>query len=130
MRNVLLVIPELIYSGAASELCLLALGLRRECFQVRVCVLGKDAMLPRALGKAGVEIEVLGWNRAIDLPALWRLGRLLHAFRPDVIHVWRLSALRTLLLAGGGGTRLIVSSLFRARAQGKALGILDRGLLR
>jgi glycosyltransferase involved in cell wall biosynthesis len=124
---VLLVIPGLRYSGAARQLTLLAMGLQRERFEPRVCVLGRSGPWAESLQAAGVPVEILAWTRVIDLRALWRLRRLLHGFRPDVIHAWGPAALGAVFQAGGrNGARLLVSDPTSPRQRGTAAWPGDR----
>ena len=66
-RTILFVIPSLEYSGAARQLCLLAAGLPRESFRVRVAVLGQETPWWRRFGGEGIEVEVLEWRRPFDV---------------------------------------------------------------
>jgi glycosyltransferase involved in cell wall biosynthesis len=99
-RTVLFVISSLEYSGAARQLCLLAAGLPRESFRVRVVVLGETSPWVESLHGQGVEVEVLNWRRPFDVLPFFRLRRLLRSLQPDVVHVWGTTALRTVVLTG------------------------------
>lgn len=90
------------YHGAATQLAMLAPRLPRERFQVRVCVLGRDGPMARVLRESGIVVECLGWTRLIDARPFWRLRQQVSDFKPDVIHVWRLPALRAVHLATFG----------------------------
>jgi glycosyltransferase involved in cell wall biosynthesis len=129
MRNLLLLISSLDYSGPARRLCLLARGLPREGFRVRVGVLETDAPWVEALRQAGVEVEVLDWKRPLDGKPFVALWRLLHAERPDIVHAFGSTALRAALLCGGAGRRLMVSDLFRGGPASNRWK-MDRWLLR
>src|SRR5260370_40083766 len=65
--RVLHVIPHLEYSGAARQLQLLATGLPRDQFEVRVCALGLVGPVAKSLQSAGIAVDALGWNRPFDL---------------------------------------------------------------
>lgn len=111
MRTVLFVIPSLEYSGAARQLCLLAAGLPRDSFRVRVAVLGMETPWALSLRGAGVEVEVLGWRRPFDVLPFVALRRLVRSMRPDVLHVWGAAALRAVVLSGSWpANRLLVSA--------------------
>src|SRR5262245_36230746 len=88
MRTILLVIPELDYGGASYQFSLVAMGLPRDRFRVHVAVLGGDNPLVRSLRDAGVDVEVLGWTRLLDLTAPVRFSQLVDRVRPDVVHSW------------------------------------------
>jgi glycosyltransferase involved in cell wall biosynthesis len=129
--KVLLVIPSLRYSGAAKQLTQLATGLRRDRFELRVVVLGRSGPWAEALQAAGVPVDILGWTRVIDLWALWRLRRLVHHFRPEVVHAWGTVALRAVFQAGGrNGARLLVSDPIPPGERGAVPGRVDGWLLR
>jgi glycosyltransferase involved in cell wall biosynthesis len=73
--------------GTARQLNLLAGGLPRAEFDVHVCALrhaGQAGNLPHD----GIAVSALGQRWPADLPAFWRLKRLVAEFRPDVMHAW------------------------------------------
>jgi len=114
VTKLLYLIPSLDYSGSARKVTLLAAGLPRERFEVRVVVLGVTAPWVDSLREAGIVVEVLGWKRPFDLLPLVALRRLLHRFQPDVIHAWSPQLLRVLALAGvGANPRLFASALLQ-----------------
>src|SRR6516225_9326586 len=98
MRKILFVLPTLDYSGAAKQIALLAEGLPRAQFQVRVAALASAGPAADRLESAGVPVERLAHFRRFDLAALWRLRRLARDFRPDVIHTWGRTPLRAVAL--------------------------------
>jgi glycosyltransferase involved in cell wall biosynthesis len=131
VRCILSLIPHLEYNGAARQLTLLAAGLPRDRFTQRVCVLGRAGPWAEDLRRAGVEVEVFGWRRWIDPQPLLALHRSLASFRPDVLHAWRLPALRVMaLLPGIPRAPLVVSNGLNAAAGELRLDWLDRWLLR
>jgi len=125
--RVLLVVPNLHYNGTARQAALLAAGLARQGGTVRVCALGGPAPWVESLRQAGVEVDLLGWTRWLDLAPFLRLRRLLGSYRPDVIHVWGPLALRSLLAVGRPRHCRLVGS--RILTAGRQPGWLDRGLL-
>src|SRR5215472_7377202 len=128
MRTVLFVIPSLEYSGAARQLALLAAGLPRESFHVRVAVLGVESPWVASLRGEGVEVEVLGWRRPFDVRPFLALRRLVGSMRPDVVHVWGAAALRAVVLSGSRrASRLLVSAVLSPAGRPSPL---DRWLLR
>jgi glycosyltransferase involved in cell wall biosynthesis len=124
MRKILFVIPGLNFGGAARQLTLLATGLPRERFDVRVCVLGGAAPWVESLRQAGVAVELLGWKRPFDVAPFFALRRLLRSFRPEVVHAWGRAALIAVTLSGG---RPFASCILGARNRNEWL---DRWLLR
>jgi glycosyltransferase involved in cell wall biosynthesis len=128
VRNLLFLTPSLDYGGAARQLTLLAAGLPRDRFQVRVCVLGRPAPWDDRLRRAGVQVDVLGRTRPLDLVPYLALRRLVRDFRPAVLHAWGPAALHAVYLSGGpAGARLIGSALLPSARSPHAL---DRFLLR
>ena len=106
---VLHLLPSSRYLAAARQVELLAPALRSLNFDVHVAVL--DAKGP------------------CDVAAWWRLRKLVHELRPDVVHAWRLPSLRAaglLRLLHRRPFRLIVSEPRR----GGHLNAIDRRLLR
>jgi glycosyltransferase involved in cell wall biosynthesis len=132
MNKLLFVLPDLEYNGAARQMLYLATGLPRDRFELRVCVLGQTGPWRADLVRAGIPVDALGWHRALDIKPLSALRGIIRSFRPDVIHVWRMPALRAVLLAGFGMPgRLIVSSAVSATTtHGIARRLVDRCLLR
>jgi glycosyltransferase involved in cell wall biosynthesis len=129
VRKVLCLIPNLEYNGAARQLTLLAASLPHDRFTVRVCVLGPAGPWAKDLRRAGVDVEVFGWRRWLDPQPLLALRRSLADFRPDVLHAWRLPALRPLaLLPGTHRLPLLVSNVFETPG-GLPRSWLDRWLL-
>jgi glycosyltransferase involved in cell wall biosynthesis len=108
-RTVLFIIANLDYSGAARQLSLLAANLPRESFRVRVAVLGAETPWAASLRGQGVDVEVLGWRRPFDVLPFVALRRLVKSMRPDVLHVWGATALRTVRLTGSRTKSLLVS---------------------
>jgi glycosyltransferase involved in cell wall biosynthesis len=107
---------------------LLAAGLPRASFRVRVVVLGTASPWVETLRGQEVEVDVLGWRRPFDVLPLLALRRLLRSQRPDVIHVWGATALRTVVLTGSFPAKRLVVSAALSFAQRP--GHLDRALLR
>jgi glycosyltransferase involved in cell wall biosynthesis len=123
--KILHLIPRLNYSGSTRQLALLCQGLRREQFDLQICVLGEDDSAICLLGPEPV-VHVLGKTRLFDFVALWKLRRLLHSFRPDIIHAWGPAAVRNLALVGRRKSRLVVG----APLSYQSMKPLDRWLLR
>jgi glycosyltransferase involved in cell wall biosynthesis len=119
--KILFVIPELDYSGAGKQLLLLATGLPRPEFEVRVAVFGRAGPLAERLRAGGVAVEVLGWTRLIDINPLRRLRQLVAMYQPNVIHTWRWPSLWAAYLAAGRNSRRLVVGQARLSQASKAI---------
>jgi glycosyltransferase involved in cell wall biosynthesis len=104
VSEVLFVIPSLEPSGRARQLVLLAAGLPRHGFAVRVCVLGRHSPWCDDLLAAGVEVDVLGWHRPLDFLGMVNpihvLNRTLGPRRTEVMFAWGLGAAWATVLSG------------------------------
>ena len=102
-------------SGAESHLIDLLSALRERDVDARAFMLverGKpmEEMMRRAETR-GIPIMRLTIHRDFDLPVLWRLGRALRAFSPDLAHTHLVHAdLYGYLAAKGAGVKRVVSS--------------------
>ncbi len=90
--RIALVIPTLDRSGAERQLALLACGLPKERFDVRVIALTRGGPYAAWLQAAGVPLVVLHKRMKFDPFALLRLRRELRSFQPDVVHTWLFAA--------------------------------------
>jgi glycosyltransferase involved in cell wall biosynthesis len=88
------VIDTLDGQGSARQLCVLAPALAHASCTVEVCCIGPDTRQADRLRQAGLRVHALGWTRWFDVGALWRLRGLLQHGGHNLIHVWRLAALR------------------------------------
>jgi glycosyltransferase involved in cell wall biosynthesis len=114
--------------GSARQLALLAPGLQRAGCSIEVCCIGRSCECLETLRHTGIAVHTLGWTRWFDAPALWQLRQLVCGGRFDLIHVWRLAALRALgLVASGVLPRVVISA---ALPHNRQLNVLDRHLLR
>ncbi len=131
MRKVLLIIPSLEYGGTSKQILLLAAGLPRPQFEVRLAVLGDSGPHADALRARGIEVCQLGGKRFFDFGLFWRLRQLIAGFHPDVIHAWHLLSLRVLATAAAGAaSRLVASSPAQCYKLRTSWYPLDRWLLR
>src|SRR5437762_3430590 len=94
--KILLLIDALDYSGSARQIHLLGPIFAKEHVAVEVCCLGRAGPWVESLRRLGVTVHTLDWTRWFDPSVLWNLREILHRFGPDLIHVWRLPALRAL----------------------------------
>lgn len=109
--RVLLVIPTLDRSGAEKQLTLLATGLPRDQFDVRVVALTRGGPYAEDLESHGIPLTVLGKRWKFDPFCQRRLSRLIREWRPDVIHTWLFAAnAYGRLVAGGPGQPPVVVS--------------------
>ncbi len=130
MHKILFLVPDLEYRGLTKQLFLLAQGLSRERFDVRVAGLGPDGPMGKRLRAEGIRVDVLGWTRFLDLGPFRRLVGLLGEFRPDLVHSWGLSGLRTAVFATRHlGIRIVASDALEFRASGAVRDWLGHRLL-
>jgi glycosyltransferase involved in cell wall biosynthesis len=114
-------LPHFDYSAAGRQVTLLAPEIRSH--DVHVAALAGDGPVAKHLRAAGVPIHSLGGG----VGGWWRLRRLVADLRPDVVHAWRLPALRAARLLGVRRSfRLVVGDPLR----GGRVNALDRRLLR
>ncbi len=126
--KILLLTTDLAYGGAARQLTLLAGGLPRDRFTLRVFTLRPDAPWSRALRDGGVPVEA-GRRRLFDVRGPFTLRQAVRRFAPDVVHVFGLPALRALALSGGrGGARVVLGAAVPGERK-TSLGRLDRWLV-
>ena len=103
--RILLVIPTLDRSGAEKQFTLLATGLPRDQFDVRVVALTRGGPYAEDLERHGIPLTVLGKRWKFDPFCLWKLSRLIKRWHPDVIHTWLFAANSYGRLVAGGGRR-------------------------
>jgi glycosyltransferase involved in cell wall biosynthesis len=130
MQRLLYVLPDLEYNGAARQMLYLATGLPRDRYEVRVCVLGKAGPWRDKLKLAGVPVQAFHWSRTLDAKPLIELNKTIRAFRPEIIHAWRVSAARAVQAASiGTRARMVFSSVLPSASRAAAISRLDRWLL-
>ena len=106
-----LLIPTLVQSGAEKQLVLLATGLPRDEFDVRVTCLTSGGPYEDTLREAGVPVTILGKKLQFDPLAFFRLRKHLQERHPDILHTWLFAAnsYGRMAVRGGTSTRVIVS---------------------
>ncbi|MCA9060131.1 MAG: glycosyltransferase [Planctomycetaceae bacterium] len=111
MRRVVFVIPTLDQSGAERQLVLLATGLVRAGYDIHVVALNRSGPLAKPLHDAGIPIHVLGKRFRFDVLTGFRLRRLLHHLKPDIVQSYLFSANACVRLPGTcpAGTRVLIS---------------------
>lgn len=92
MLRVELLIPTLVRSGAEKQLTLLACGLPKDQFDVRVTCLTSGGPYVESLRKAEIPVTILNKRFQFDPLAWWRLRRQLKAATPDILHTWLFAA--------------------------------------
>lgn len=86
------VIPTLDQSGAERQLTLLATGLPRESYSVRVIALQRGGPYLKTLTDAGIEVHVLGKRFRLDPLTLYQLRQELRSFQPDIVQSFLFAA--------------------------------------
>lgn len=71
---------------------LLARGLPKDEFELRVCTLTRDGPLAEELQKDGIPIVSIGKRWKIDPMAYRRLKACIREFQPDLVHTWIFAA--------------------------------------
>lgn len=104
MIRLLLIIPSLDESGAEKQLTLLATGLPRDQFEIRVVVLTRSGPYAEQLAAAGIPIDLLHKRFKFDPVTIWKLRSLIRSWKPDLIHTW--------LFAGNTYGRLVAGGSF------------------
>ncbi|MFV0444115.1 MAG: glycosyltransferase [Planctomycetaceae bacterium] len=92
MTRIVFVIPTLDRSGAEKQLMLLATGLPRDEFDVRVIALTRGGSYAQELQAAGIPVTVLGKRLRFDPLAAWQLRKELQRTEPDIVHSWLFAA--------------------------------------
>ncbi len=107
--HILHLIDALDNDDSARQLELLTLACQTG--PTEVCCLGPSSRQAEALRSRGARVHVLGWTRWLDAASLLRLRELVRGGGFDLIHVWRIAALRALaLVAADVLPRAIVSA--------------------
>jgi glycosyltransferase involved in cell wall biosynthesis len=79
--------------GAEAQVYLLASGLKKRGWQVRVVSIIPPEHFVEELEAEGIPVETLGMVRGVPDPrALWRLARILRRFRPAILHAHMIHA--------------------------------------
>jgi glycosyltransferase involved in cell wall biosynthesis len=124
----LFVIPSSGPGGISNQVALLAGGLARDRFQVRVCSLCDGVPTP---GGCVPGIESLAWKRVFDARPFLRLRQIAREFQPDIIHSWSLVTFRSATLATARLCgRHIISRPFVVAEHSRNVNVLDRWLLK
>ena len=128
--RILCLVPSLAHNGASKQLELLAHALQRQGEKVEVCQLGPASTASAQLEKAGIRLHSLCWKRRIDPAPLWRLHGIVRDLRPDVVHVWGRTALRSFALVGRKFLDRVVLSQPFVWHERQPTSALDRWLFR
>ncbi len=106
-----LLIPTLVQSGAEKQLVLLATGLPKSEFDLRVTCLTAGGPYEEQLANAGVPVSIIGKRFQFDPLALFRLRRQLRERAPHILHTWLFAAnsYGRMAVSRRQSTRVIVS---------------------
>jgi len=105
---ILLLIPTLDRAGAEKQFTLLARGLPRDEFDVRVATLTRSGPYAEPLEQAGISVVNLQKRYKFDLGGLRRLRRLIRECQPDILHTWLFAANAYGRLAAGAAPKMRV----------------------
>lgn len=84
--RILFIIGQLNYGGAERQLIYLAKHLQKDRYKIMVCVLSNVTPLMNELIGAGIDVLTLPRKLKPDLTRLWRLGKVVSDYQPDLIH--------------------------------------------
>lgn len=130
MVKIAFIIPTLDQSGAERQLALLAAGLPRPEYDVRVIALNRGGAYTEVLRQAGVPVEIFSKRFRLDPLTLFRLRRVLHAFSPDIVQSFLFAANSYVRFPGvvPRTTRIVVSERCVDSWKGQWQLTLDRWL--
>jgi len=87
--RILHLITKLGLGGAETQLLVLAQAMHAQGHDIRVVTLIPGGENAQRLRKAGIQLDDLGMRRGLPTPwGIFRLVRLLRAWRPDVVQSW------------------------------------------
>jgi glycosyltransferase involved in cell wall biosynthesis len=130
LAKILALVPNLEFNGSNTQLLQVAGGLRGTD-QFQVVALAGDGPVAQRLRAARIPVVDLAATHRWNLGGLVRLRRLLHAEKPDLLHVWGLAAMRRLKLAIGLPRCPVVLCRPHGGCGGKLTGsFLDRWLIK
>lgn len=108
----MMVIPTLDQSGAEKQFTLVATGLPRDEFDVRVVALTRGGPLEAVLREQGISVEILNKRWKFDPGTLWQLRSLIGQQQPQVLNSWLFAANAYVRLVGRFGVegpRIVIS---------------------
>ncbi len=131
-KRILQIIPSLDRAGAEKQLALLVQGLPRNEFDVHVCALTCGGSLCAELEQANIPVHIIGKRWKIDPITAWKLHRLLHHLRPDLVHTWMFigNSYGRALAVFSGAERVVASEQCDGYWKGKYELAVDRFLTR
>ena len=91
-HKVLFVIPTMDRCGAEKQLTLLATGLPKDKFDVKVALLTRGGPYMQRLLDAGISVELIGKNGRFSFRAYRKLKGVIKRYKPDVVHTWLFAA--------------------------------------
>lgn len=101
-KKILIILPTLDQSGAEKQFCLLAVGLPKELFDVRVITLSRGGPLEATLHEHGIPLTILHKRRRFDPGSILQVRRTICEWKPDIALSALFAANSTLRLATCG----------------------------
>ncbi|MDG2467669.1 MAG: glycosyltransferase [Pirellulaceae bacterium] len=91
-KKILQIIPTLVRGGAEKQLTTLVTRLPTDQFETHVALLTSDGPYLASLEEAGIPVHSIGKRWKLDIPAYFRLKRLIQDLQPDLVHTWIFAA--------------------------------------
>lgn len=92
MKRVLHVVTSLEQGGMENGVCNLAIGLQSHGIETSIACLEREGVFSKRLPNH-IQITTLAKKNGFTLRTIWRLLRLIHTIRPDLIHTHNLGPL-------------------------------------
>jgi len=87
MKNIVFLTTGFDYAGAEAQVVELAAGFKKRGWKPRIISMTKPTAYMDELGKLGIDLLSLEMEKGVpDLRGIWKLKRLLNAFKPDIVH--------------------------------------------
>ena len=90
--RILHIIPTLVQGGAEKQLAMLASGLPRDRYDVRVCALTSSGTYQPFLESMKIPVQTIGKSRKFDPIAYFHLRQHVQELRPEIVHTWIFAA--------------------------------------
>ena len=88
MKKILFFIIDLNSGGAEWQLARLAAALPKDEFSVKVVCMNSNGEVGRWLENINISVECLDYNNSVHIWKLLRLFKIIHDFKPDIMHNW------------------------------------------
>jgi glycosyltransferase involved in cell wall biosynthesis len=87
MEKITFLLTGLDYAGAEAQVIELAIGFQHKGWQVQIISMTEPKAYTEELYEQGIELISLNMRKGIpDLRAIFKLKRLIQAFKPDIVH--------------------------------------------